>query len=165
MPTETRVNILTKLLNWIENILKKQFSLILMMCNLWATSLREQGEIYAFLKYDYRGEKKAISIPFDKTANTIISCPLSRGLVGGKAALLCFPFLYDIIMHPTGGTQLANTQIALICSKCAILALVRLFFGRADSSHAVLCTLVSFSLCPPWGLSWNFGLDPVHLGR
>jgi len=64
------------------------------------------------------------------------------------AALSCSPFLYEII-HPTGGTQLDGTQVAVICSKCVILALVALFTGRADSSHAAICTLRSFSLCPP----------------
>lgn len=81
----------------------------------------------------------------------------------GKGVVQSFSlFLYEII-HPTGGTQLANTQVALICSKCVILALVALFLGRTDSSHAVICTLLSSSLCSPWALSWRFDLEPVHL--
>lgn len=75
--------------------------------------------------------------------------------------VLC-SFLYEII-HPSGGSLLANTQVPVICSKCVILALVALFLGRPDRSHAVMCALLSLPLCPPWARSWSFELEPVHL--
>lgn len=57
-------------------------------------------------------------------------------------------FLHELIL-PSGGSQLANTQVPVICSKCVILASVALVLGRADCSHAVMCALLSLSLCPP----------------
>lgn len=57
----------------------------------------------------------------------------------------CPFFLYEII-HPTGGSQLANTQVPVICSKCVILASVALFVGRDDHSHTAICTLLSLPL-------------------
>lgn len=72
------------------------------------------------------------------------------------------PFLYEIIL-PYGGSLLANTQVPVICSKCVILALVALFLGRADRSHALICALLSLALCPPWARSWSFDLEPAHL--
>lgn len=54
------------------------------------------------------------------------------------------PFLYEII-YPPSGSQLANTQVPVICSKCVILALVALFLGRAEYSHAVICAPLSLS--------------------
>ncbi len=89
-------------------------------------------------------------------------CVLNFQKNGSRAALSCTPFLYEII-HPTGGSQLANTQVPVICSKCVILALVALFLGRDDRSHAVICALLSLSLCPPWARSWSFDLEPAHL--
>lgn len=81
---------------------------------------------------------------------------------GSMAAQSCSPFLYEII-HPSGRSLLANTQVPVICSKCVILALVALFLGRTDHSHAVICVLLSLPLCPPWARSWSFDLEPVHL--
>lgn len=81
---------------------------------------------------------------------------------GSRTAQSCTSFLYEII-HPSGGSQLANTQVPVICSKCVILALVALFLGRANHSHAVICALLSHSLCPPWAVSWSFDLELVHL--
>lgn len=71
-------------------------------------------------------------------------------------------FLCEII-HLTGGTRLANTQVAVICSKCVILASVAVFLGSATSSHAARRSLLSFSLCPPWALSWGFDSEPARL--
>ncbi len=48
---------------------------------------------------------------------------------GSMAAQTYTPFLYEII-HPSGRSLLANTQVPVICSKCVILALVALFLGR-----------------------------------
>lgn len=64
------------------------------------------------------------------------------------ASTACARFLYDII-HPSGRSLLANTQVPIICSKCVILASVALFPGRADGSHAVICALLPHPAPPP----------------
>lgn len=82
---------------------------------------------------------------------------------GSRAAQSCTPFLYEII-HPSGRSQLANTQVPVICSKCVILALVALFLGRADRSHAVICALLFLPLSTMSSqLELRFGAGPFEM--